>query len=106
MHFSFVVVVVEFSDNFPRGIVEALEDEGFDNLPALVGVGRQDLDGLKLKKGHVATAHDCMRHIYPYLHMQLFIIELLIYNKHHKPSKYLIIMRATSIIYCFTHQNL
>ena len=43
-----------FSDKFPSGIVKVLEDEGFDNLPALLSTDRHDLDGLKLKKGHTA----------------------------------------------------
>ena len=50
MGFSFS----EFSDKFPSGIVAALEEDGFDNLPALLSADRHDTDGLKLKKGHVA----------------------------------------------------
>ena len=38
-----------FSEKFPSGIVEVLEDDGFDNLPALLSADRHDLDGLKLK---------------------------------------------------------
>ena len=44
----------EISEKFPSGIVEALEDEGFDNLPALLSADRHDTDGLKLKKSHDA----------------------------------------------------
>ena len=39
----------ELSDEFPGGGVQALEDEGFDSLPALLSADRHDTDGLKLK---------------------------------------------------------
>ena len=56
MDFSFS----EFCDKFPSGIVEVLED-GFDNLPALLSADRHDLDGLKLKKGHVAVVREAIK---------------------------------------------
>ena len=50
MDFSFS----EFSDKFPGGTVKALEDEG---CPLIVlSVDRHDLDGMKLKKSHVASS--------------------------------------------------
>ena len=46
----------ELSDEFPSGGVQALEDEGFDSLPAFLSADRYDTDGLKLKKVHVREA--------------------------------------------------
>ena len=43
----------EFSNNFPSGITDVLEDEGFDNLPALLSTDCHDLGGLKLKQDHI-----------------------------------------------------
>ena len=51
----------EFSDKFPSGIVEALEDEGFDNLPAPLSADRHDTDGPKLKKSHVAFVSEATK---------------------------------------------
>ena len=50
-----------FSEDFPSGIVEALEEDGFDNLPALLSADRHDTDGLKLKKGHVAVVREAIK---------------------------------------------
>ena len=57
MDFSFS----EFSAKCPSGIVEALEEDGFDNLPALLSADRHDTDGLKLKKGHVAVGREATK---------------------------------------------
>ena len=54
MDFSFS----EFCKDFPSGIVEALEEDGFDSLPARLSADRHDTDGLKLKKGHVAVVRE------------------------------------------------
>ena len=51
----------EFSDKFPSGIAEALEEDGFDNLPALLSADRHDTDGLKLKKGHAAVVREATK---------------------------------------------
>ena len=53
---------MDFSfSEFPSGIVEALEEDGFDNLPALLSADRHDNDGLKLKKGHVAVVREAIK---------------------------------------------
>ena len=57
MDFSFS----EFCKEFPSGIVETLEEDGFDNLPALLSADRHDTDGLKLKKGHVAVIREAIK---------------------------------------------
>ena len=57
MDFSFS----EFCKEFSGGIVEALEEDGFDNLPALLSADRHDTEGLKLKKGHVAVVREAIK---------------------------------------------
>ena len=47
--------MLEFSYNCPRVIVKALEDKGFDSLTA------HDLDGLKIKKGHIAVIREAAK---------------------------------------------
>ena len=47
--------MLEFSYNCPRVTVKALEDKGFDNLTA------HDLDGLKIKKGHIAVIREAAK---------------------------------------------
>ena len=43
------------------GIVEALEEVGFDSLHALLSADRHDTDGLKMKKGHVAVVREAIK---------------------------------------------
>ena len=49
-----------FCKDFPDGVASVLSEEGFDTLPALLSASREDIEGLKTKKGHIAPVREAV----------------------------------------------
>ena len=49
-----------FCKDFPDGVASVLAEEGFDTLPALLSASREDIEGLKTKKGHIAPVREAV----------------------------------------------
>ena len=59
MAFSFE----DFAQDFPSGVKEALQKEGFDSLVALLSADLSDVDRLKLKRGHISVVREAIRRL-------------------------------------------
>jgi hypothetical protein len=50
----------DFTKLFPDGVAEALKDEGYNSLPALLCASSEDIGALNLKRGHIGIVRQAV----------------------------------------------
>ena len=49
-----------FCKDFPDRVASVLAEEGFDTLPVLLSASLEDIEGLKMRKGHIAVVREAV----------------------------------------------